>query len=40
MSRKRKAMSRRKSRSLFRKTASRTHAYNLHKHGMRGGFRL
>lgn len=36
----RRKMSRRKSKKLFRRTASRTHRYNMRAHPMRGGWRL
>lgn len=37
---KRKRMSRKKSRKLFRRTASKTHKKNLRRHPMRGGYRI
>lgn len=33
-------LSRKHSRRLFTKTASRMHAKNMHRHPMRGGFRI
>lgn len=38
--RKRQKMSKRHSRKLFTKTASRTHGRNVHHNPMRGGIRL
>lgn len=37
---KRRSMSKRKSKKLFRKTAQRVHPKNVHTHSMRGGIRL
>lgn len=38
--RRRSKMGRRYSRKLFSRTAKRTHKKNLHRHPMRGGFRI
>jgi len=35
-----KRVSRRSSKKLFSRTASRTHKKNLHSHSMRGGIRM
>lgn len=40
MGRMRKKLGKRHSKRLFSRTASRTHAKNLHRHPMRGGFRI
>ena len=40
MGRMRKKLSKRGSRKLFSATARRIHAKNLHRHPMRGGFRI